>query len=167
MNNNEPKIFSRTPLVAQPPSAVPGSLHSRGRLCHPLQQRLSVIAVTLLAILLLGLLWWFDPAETNLPLCSFHAMTGLDCPGCGATRATHELLHGRLLAALHYNALWVLSLPLAVYLGVSELRIAAGYRPLPGNLAQSRWFWFSLAAVAMAFFALRNLPWTLLSIPFK
>ena len=114
--------------------------------------------VPLLAILLLGLLWWFDPAEVNLPLCTFHALTGLDCPGCGATRATHELLHGRLLAAWHYNALWVLSLPLAAYLAISELRVLAGRRPLPGDLPRRTWFWLSVAAAAILFFVVRNLP---------
>lgn len=106
---------------------------------------------------LLGLLWWFDPAEANLPLCSFHAITGLDCPGCGATRATHELLHGRFLAALHYNALWVLSLPLVAYLAVSELRVSSGRTSLPGDLARRTWFWMLVVAIAIAFSVLRNL----------
>jgi hypothetical protein len=117
----------------------------------------SVALLAMAAILLLGLLWWFDPAETNVPLCAFHALTGLDCPGCGATRATHELLHGRLSAAMHYNALWLLSLPLAAYLAISELRVCTGRKPLPGNLAQRTWFWLALAVVAAGFFVLRNL----------
>lgn len=111
-----------------------------------------------LVAVLVGLLWWFDPAEMNLPLCTFHAMTGWNCPGCGATRATHELLHGRLLAAWHYNALWVLSLPLAVYLAISELRVSAGRRPLPGDLPRQRWFWLTAIIVAILFFVGRNLP---------
>jgi hypothetical protein len=114
--------------------------------------------LALVAILLLGLLWWFDPVETDVPLCSFHALTGLDCPGCGAARATHELLHGRLSAAVHYNALWILSLPLAAYLAISELRVGSGRRPLPGDLPRRPWLWLSVAAVAMGFFVLRNLP---------
>ncbi len=106
-----------------------------------------------------ALLWWFDPAEISLPLCSFHAWTGLECPGCGATRATHELLHGRLLAALRCNALWVLSLPLVAYVAVSELRVLAGHRALPGKPARPAWFWLAIAVVVTVFFVLRNLPW--------
>ncbi len=128
--------------------------------CDGQARRLNIAALALLGILLLGLLWWFDPAETNTPLCAFHALTGLDCPGCGATRATHELLHGRLLAAFHYNALWVLALPLAAYLGLSELRVLAGRRPLPGDLPRRTWFWLTVAVVAIGFFVARNLPWT-------
>jgi hypothetical protein len=109
------------------------------------------------AILLLGLLWWFDPAKANLPLCSFHTLTGFDCPGCGATRATHELLHGHLMAAWHYNALWVLSLPVALYVTVSELRVSMGRRPLPGDLPRRIWFWLPMIAAAVVFSVVRNL----------
>jgi hypothetical protein len=121
-------------------------------------RRLNGVLLTVPAALLLTLLWRFDPSQIELPLCQFHAMTGLDCPGCGATRATHELLHGRLAAAWHYNALWVLSLPVVGYLVVSQLRVFAGGRPLPGDLARRRWFWLAAAAAAIAFFVLRNLP---------
>ena len=75
-----------------------------------------------------------------------------------ATRATHELLHGRLAAAWHYNALWVLSLPLAIYMGMSEVLVSTGHQPLPGDLARRLWLWGLLATVAAAFFVLRNLP---------
>jgi hypothetical protein len=129
--------------------------------CTPsaISRRLSQAILAILGIMSVALLWWFDPAEINVPLCSFHAWTGLECPGCGATRATHELLHGRLLMALRCNALWVLSLPLVAYLAISELRIMAGHRPLPGDLPRQTRFWLAVAAVAMVFFVLRNLPW--------
>lgn len=120
-------------------------------------RRLNAAILALAAILLLGLLWWFDPAEIKVPLCSFHALTGLDCPGCGATRATHELLHGRLSAAFRYNALWIVSLPLVAYVAISELRVCSGRKPLPGDLARRTWFWLALAVAAMAFFVVRNL----------
>ncbi len=107
--------------------------------------------------MVLGLLWWFDPAKLGLPLCSFHVLTGLDCPGCGATRATHELLHGRLAAAWHYNALWTLLWPVALYAAVSELRALSGRRPLPGDLPRQPWFWVSLALAGTVFFVVRNL----------
>jgi uncharacterized membrane protein YhdT len=115
--------------------------------------KLAVLATTLLV-----LLWWFNPAEIGVPLCLFHAMTGLKCPGCGVMRATHELLHLRLGAAWRQNALWVLSLPLVAYLVVSELRVCSGGSPLPGNLPRRRWFWLSAIAVAMVFFVVRNVP---------
>ncbi len=115
----------------------------------------TVVTALLFAVALV-LLWRFDPADANLPLCSFHTLTGLDCPGCGATRATHELLHGHLAAALRYNALWVVSLPLAIYLAASELRVLSGRRPLPGDLPRRVGFWLCAVAAAIAFFVARN-----------
>jgi hypothetical protein len=40
--------------------------------------------------------------------CSFRAATGLDFPTCGGTRAFVNLLHGRVVGALHYNLAAVL-----------------------------------------------------------
>jgi hypothetical protein len=127
---------------------------------NPIRRRVwPVGAIAAVGSLGLGLLWWIDPAKVNVPLCGFYALTGWHCPGCGAVRATHEVLNGRLLSALHYNVLWTLSLPLAMYLAVSELRKWAGRRPLPGDLAGKPWFWIAAAVVSLVFFALRNLPW--------
>ncbi len=115
--------------------------------------------LSLTAVVVIGVvfLWWFDPAKTHLPMCGFYAVTGLQCPGCGATRATHELLHGRLTAAWHYNALWVASWPLVVFLLAYQLfwgrtsgRFPAGFQALQKPA------WLALAAAAVAFFVARN-----------
>jgi Protein of unknown function (DUF2752) len=45
------------------------------------------------------------------PLCPWHALTGLWCPGCGGLRAVHDLTHGHLVTALHENLLAVLLAP--------------------------------------------------------
>lgn len=44
--------------------------------------------------------------------CLFHQCTGLECPGCGMTRAMIALLHFDLKAAWRMNALSVTLLPL-------------------------------------------------------
>jgi hypothetical protein len=119
--------------------------------------RRNVAIVALLALVLAGLLWWFDPAELHLPLCAFHRLTGLDCPGCGATRATHELLHGRIQAAWRSNALWVLLLPAFIYAAAGELWMLSGGRPWPGSPARQKWFWAFVVVAAAIFFILRNL----------
>ncbi|OHB72576.1 MAG: hypothetical protein A2V70_19190 [Planctomycetes bacterium RBG_13_63_9] len=103
-------------------------------------------------------LWWVDPRQLALPLCMFHHLTGLHCPGCGAIRATHELLNGRLLAAMHYNVLWVLALPPVLYAAASETRRFVLGRPLPGNPIGRPWFLITLAALAVLFGLLRNVP---------
>ena len=108
--------------------------------------------------LVLFLLWRYDPARSSIPLCAFHAATGLHCPGCGATRATHDLLHGRLLAALRDHALWVLSLPVVAYAVLAEALFLLDNRKLPGNLLRKPWFLWTAGAVALLFAVLRNIP---------
>jgi hypothetical protein len=63
----------------------------------------------------LAVIYAFPPAEhTFYPRCPLYAGTHLLCPGCGGTRALHEMLHLNLSGALHFNALatvvapWVL-----------------------------------------------------------
>ncbi len=70
-------------------------------------------------ILLLGatglgvgvMVFFFNPSTHGFyPVCLFHVLTGLNCPGCGMTRALHALLHGNFLLALKDNALFVAAL---------------------------------------------------------
>src|SRR5262249_19882161 len=65
-----------------------------------------------------------DPAG-GPPLCPFKAWTGLDCPGCGATRALHQLLNGHLVTALSLNAPFVLAVPFLLWWGLA--RVAARF----------------------------------------
>jgi hypothetical protein len=138
--------------------AFPRRAWERENVPTPRPRGLLIATLTVLTAAAVAAIWWFDPAQIPLPICGFHATTGLHCPGCGATRATHELLHGRFLGALHYNALWICTLPLAVYMGISELGLVAVGRPLPGNLPCKPWLFVALGAIAVLFFVLRNLP---------
>ena len=99
-------------------------------------------------------LWFFDPNTRGIPLCPLHALTGLWCPFCGSTRASHALIHADPAAALHHNALFVMALPLLALLWwrwfwAPDSRPAA--RPLPRPV-----FWAGLVLV-LAFGVLRNL----------
>jgi hypothetical protein len=97
----------------------------------------------------------FDPTKVAIfPPCLFHEMTGLDCPGCGAQRALHQLLHGNIIAALRLNAMFVLSLPVWALYGPRFLLRA--FKGEPTGL-KSRWLWCYLAAW-LVFGFLRNLP---------
>jgi hypothetical protein len=70
----------------------------------------------------LGYLAAVDPnTPGHYPLCPTRALFGLDCPGCGALRGTHDLVTGNLAGALDHNVLLVVFLPLAVVLWVRWL----------------------------------------------
>lgn len=41
--------------------------------------------------------------QDNAPDCFFKSMFGIDCPGCGMTRAFFALIRGNLMESLSYN----------------------------------------------------------------
>lgn len=102
-------------------------------------------------------LYWFDPARGGpYPVCYFHQSTGLLCPGCGGLRALHQLLHGQVGAALYFNPLLVLCLP--VVAGVAGWCALNVFRGRPGAfVVQPAWLWWA-GAVVLVFSILRNLP---------
>lgn len=99
-----------------------------------------------------ALLFLFRPAgQFFYPRCSFHELTGWLCPGCGGLRATHELLHGQILAAARCNALLVLGVP-----AVATVWLAGRLRGRPFQLLpRTLWLMF---AVSLVFTVVRNLP---------
>jgi len=63
-----------------------------------------------------ALLYRFSPQEYWFyPRCPFYAVTGHLCPGCGATRAIAELVHGHVAAAMHFNAAVTLLAPVLLW----------------------------------------------------
>jgi Protein of unknown function (DUF2752) len=114
-----------------------------------------ILAGTMLGIATIVFL--FNPATHKIyPVCQFHRLTGLNCPGCGMTRALYALLHGDVLTALHDNALFVFALgTLAIradWFGWNEFRGRANREFFPVK------FLLPLLGVALVFTVLRNLP---------
>ncbi|MBC7893057.1 MAG: DUF2752 domain-containing protein [Sphingobacteriaceae bacterium] len=113
-----------------------------------------------LSSLAIGLVYYrFNPAqEAFFPVCVFRKVTGLHCPGCGAQRALHALLHGRFGEAFHNNALLMLALPYALLGFVLDLRnYLRGHGELPAAYRRQE--------VILAIFALICLFWILRNVP--
>ena len=98
-----------------------------------------------------------DPSSGGwFPSCTTRAVTGVWCPACGLTRATHHLLNGEVVAAIKFNLFVV---PVMVALGlvaVHETRRSLGH-------ARRTWVppgWAVLAAIAVlvVYAAVRNVP---------
>jgi hypothetical protein len=119
----------------------------------------NVFAGIVLGVVVLGggaMIFFFNPAtHTFYPVCWFHQSTGLNCPGCGATRALYALLHGEWRTALRDNALFVAGMiALAMrgsWFAANRLR---GRRN--GEFFPAQWLW-PLLALALVFTVLRNL----------
>ncbi len=121
---------------------------------------LAFFAGAVLAATVLGsgaVLFFFNPSTHGFyPVCLFHKLTGLNCPGCGGTRAAYQLLHGHLLNALRDNALFILTLAALTMRGLWF--VARRIRQQPATLAvPPKALWVYLA-LAIAFSLLRNLP---------
>jgi hypothetical protein len=97
----------------------------------------------------------FDPQQRHVPLCPLHALTGIWCPLCGGLRAADSLAHGRVVEALHENALFVTSLPLLCAGWLYWFFEARAGRPRP---TLPRAVTVLAVVVAIAFAIVRNLP---------
>ena len=73
-----------------------------------------------------------------------------------ASMIQHQLLHGDLVAALHFNAMFILSLPLFAWLGLRILRSRTGAEASMPTV-RPVWLWLYLATW-IAFGVLRNVP---------
>jgi hypothetical protein len=104
-----------------------------------------------------AVLFFFDPGtHAFYPVCLFHAMTGLNCPGCGMTRALSALLHGNFLLALKDNVLFVLTLAGLLIWGARLALQKLRNRPVTFNVPPK--FLWTFLALALVFGVLRNLP---------
>lgn len=107
------------------------------------------------AALLTGVLAYIgfgDPHSPKFlfPVCPFHALTGLYCPGCGGLRMTHDLLHGDLAAATRDNVFLLVGLPLLSAWSVVRWRQGKALMKAPVIVV--------VIAAVLAWSVVRNLP---------
>lgn len=115
-------------------------------------------AAALLVAVACAVVYAFDPAGSAwYPKCTLHLLTGWHCPGCGATRAVHAILHADLRGAVAQNALVVGAIPLALAFGVAELFAKRRALAAWSTRLRPAWIWTALA-IAMAFGIARNIP---------
>ena len=145
------------PPVCQPADVTLPPLPQRG-----LPVRAQIVLAACGCAGLSAFLYAVDPVQHRVyPQCWLYNMTGIYCAGCGATRAMHALLHGRILDALHDNVLFVSALPLLLFV-VGSYALSAWQakawpqKDLPASRL-ARWA-IGTVAVMLAFMALRNIP---------
>jgi len=96
--------------------------------------------------------------------CPWYALTGYYCPGCGGLRAVNDLTNGDLVGAAGSNLVFVVSIPLLVFLWGRWTRLAwVGPAEQPRTTTvpprDRSGLWIAVFTVVMlAFAVLRNLP---------
>ncbi len=101
---------------------------------------------------------YFNPSTSNFfPVCPLHALTGLNCPGCGLTRGFHALFHGDILTALQFNLLLPIYLLIFIYIGITLSLIILRGRGLSNKIFTPLSIYGFLIA-SLVFGVLRNLP---------
>jgi len=124
---------------------------------HPANTRFASILLAVTAAGVAATVFFFNPAAYQFyPVCQFHRLTGLNCPGCGGTRAFYALLHGNFSTALRDNALLVG--------GIFFVALRGGWLAVKncrgretGGFLPAKFLW-PLLVIAMVFTVLRNLP---------
>ena len=128
------------------------------KMSAPLPPRIFVVVVLAATAMGAGaMVFLFNPATHQFyPVCLFHALTGLNCPGCGMTRALYALLHGNLRVALKDNALFILTLGALVIWAAQFVVRKIRHQPTTFNVPP-KYLWLSLV-IALVFAVVRNLP---------
>jgi hypothetical protein len=96
-------------------------------------------------------LYTFPPGTVSFyPPCAFRALTGLQCAGCGTTRALHQLLHGNIGEAFRLNPMLFAVGLMGIFSVPSVLR-----NEVPPFLMK-RWFAWTALTVVVGWSILRN-----------
>jgi hypothetical protein len=121
-------------------------------------RRSTLVGIWLLLIAGAIYLFVFEPGRTGFfPVCLFRLVTGLTCPGCGTTRALHEIMHGHFLEAFMLNPLLLLALPLLLFAFVRySLMVLRGGIPRKNALPAP--YIYALFFIVVGFWIFRNTP---------
>ena len=122
----------------------------------PKKRLLRVILIACgLLVLLVGYGLFYNATGFGIPFM-LHKTTGLECPGCGLTRAIAAVVRLDFAAAFDFNLLWPLY---AAYFLWGSISMAAVYvkRGEAGVLPGKTWMHAILLALVVGYGILRNL----------
>lgn len=108
----------------------------------------------------LAVLGAFPPtADSWYPKCTFHQQTGLHCPGCGLTRATHAALNGRIVEAVSQNVLVFAVVPWLLFITLRGLWRYLWQSPPPRRrISWPGWVSYAVMFGLLVFGVVRNIP---------
>jgi hypothetical protein len=121
-------------------------------------RRSTVIAIWSLILAGAAYLFVFEPGKTGIfPSCLFRFLTGYQCPGCGSTRAMHQLLHGHVVAAFELNPFFLLAIPFLLY-ALIRYSVVVMHGGVPHHNRVHPAYIYALFVVVVSFWIFRNTP---------
>lgn len=121
-------------------------------------RRSTVIAIWSLLIAGAIYLFVFEPGKSGFfPPCMFRALTGFTCPGCGITRALHQVLHGHFISAFTLNPLFFLLTPFLLF-GFLRYSVIVMRGGVPRHNVVPASALYALFFVIVSFWIFRNTP---------
>lgn len=122
-------------------------------------RRSTVVGIWLILIVSAVYLFMFEPGRTGFfPLCPFRLLTGLQCPGCGTTRALHEIVHGHFWAAFMLNPLLLIASPFLLW-AFLRYSVIAMQGAMPRKNALPAPYIYAIFLVVVGFWIFRNTPY--------
>lgn len=91
--------------------------------------------------------------------CLFHAIFGIDGPGCGGTRMFYYLIHGNLVEAARHHLVALVGLLYGLYALVAWTASWQFGKRLPGWRPSPRAVGIYLVIFLLYAVVVRNLPW--------
>ncbi|MFC1924180.1 DUF2752 domain-containing protein [Chloroflexota bacterium] len=126
---------------------------------RPVSKILLLRIAILAGIFIVSAIW--DPH--GLHLCLFHGLTGLECPGCGMTRAFCAISHGQPAEAIQLNMFSVALY--MVFMGIlfrDLLYLFTGRRlGIPGSLKLEGAAGYAVLFIVVSYGVMRNTPLSL------
>ena len=121
-------------------------------------RRSTVIAIWSLLAAGAAYLFAFEPGKTGFfPICMFRFFTGFTCPGCGTTRALHQIVHGHFLTAFTLNPLFMIAIPFLLFAFLRyTVTVLRGGVLRPNALPAS--YIYAIFFVVLSFWIFRNTP---------
>ena len=121
-------------------------------------RRSTVLGIWLLLVAGSVYLFVFEPGRSGFfPPCMFRLVTGFTCPGCGTTRALHEIVHGHYVAAFMLNPLLLFAMPFLAYAFLRYSAIVM-YGGVPRKNSLPAPYIYALFFIVMGFWIFRNTP---------
>ena len=140
------------------PAGLPSAAPPGRRVTFAVRGALVLMAVLFTAGVVYVLATTPPTPDSFYPKCTLYQATGIHCPGCGAGRAAHAALNGRLAQAFAYNPVAVVLLPVVGVVILLQLgRWLTGRKPPRAFVLDGRWIML-LAVVLILFMVLRNVP---------